>query len=505
MPAARRAGPSDSPPKPHDGDLVTSPLRRMTSRRTRVLMTTEGTYPYNHGGVSTWCSGLVNGLADVAWQVLPIMAGAARHRAALCPPEVELLPCIEIWSGPPGGWRLTRPPREGATLPGELAAGLLAWNGDHEALIDSLVWCRRHADRVRSAFRSHSGWESFVAALGSILAERPAGVAAAPEIALADVSMLYHALYWVATTAAAPTPRTDLLLATAAGWSGIPALVHKALHGTPILLVEHGVYVREAYLSATNADPGHRFATTRLARGLARAAYASADLINPVQEANSGWELALGVPPQRLRTVSNGMASHAEPTPPPRIGRVVSIGRLDPLKDIHTLLRVAEEVVRLVPEAHFIHYGPYRRPEDTTYGRSCQALFERLELGTRFRFHGFVGDINAAIAEADVIAMTSISEGFPMSILEAMAQARPVVASSVGGIPGVLRGCGYIAPPGDVHGLATGIATLLQNPGLSAALGQRGRRRLERKYGEAGILAEYRSLFAELTGPMAAA
>ena len=53
----------------------------------------------------------------------------------------------------------------------------------------------------------------------------------------------------MARTAAVPTPPCDLLHVTAAGWAAIPAIVHKALHGTPILLTEHGVYVREAYLA----------------------------------------------------------------------------------------------------------------------------------------------------------------------------------------------------------------------------------------------------------------
>ena len=63
-----------------------------------------------------------------------------------------------------------------------------------------------------------------------------------------------------------------MLHVTAAGWSAIPALVHKALHGTPMVLTEHGVYVREAYLAAARSgdSPGTRFAATRLARGLAR-------------------------------------------------------------------------------------------------------------------------------------------------------------------------------------------------------------------------------------------
>ena len=76
-------------------------------------------------------------------------------------------------------------------------------------------------------------------------------------------------------------------------------VVHKALHGTPIVLTEHGVYLRESYLAAVRGGdtPGTRFANTRLARGLTRSAYAGADVICPVTDANAYWEMGLGIDP----------------------------------------------------------------------------------------------------------------------------------------------------------------------------------------------------------------
>ena len=138
-----------------------------------------------------------------------------------------------------------------------------------------------------------------------------------PALDLVEAARLYQTLYWVARTAAAPTPDTDVLHVTAAGWSAIPAVVHKALHGTPMVLTEHGVYVREAYLAAArNGDsPGTRFATTRLARGLARVAYEAADVVAPVTDANAHWEMGLGIDPAKILVLHNGLRPPAEPTP----------------------------------------------------------------------------------------------------------------------------------------------------------------------------------------------
>src|SRR4029453_13175695 len=98
------------------------------------------------------------------------------------------------------------------------------------------------------------------------------------------------------------------------------------------------------------------------------------------------------------------------------------------------------------------------------YGRACLALHYRLGLGERFRFMGPTGDPDGAVRAADVVLMTSISEGLPMSILEAMGQGRPVVATGVGGVPDVVRGCGAVCAPGDDHALAMAVVLLVRNP-----------------------------------------
>ena len=118
-------------------------------------------------------------------------------------------------------------------------------------------------------------WEAFLGALEEVLAECHPDAGPSPPLDAVEAARLYQTIYWIARTAGIPTPQTDLLHVTAAGWAVIPALVHKQLHGTDMLLTEHGVYVREAYLAAARSpsSQGERFLTSRLARGLSRAAY----------------------------------------------------------------------------------------------------------------------------------------------------------------------------------------------------------------------------------------
>lgn len=467
-----------------------------------VLMTTEGTYPFVVGGVSSWCELLVDGMPDVRWSVLPIV-GQGRSRTSLfaMPSWASLMDPIELWSNRApsraGGWPRRSDVR--TDIPARIAGGALAWDGDLEDLLEVLVWCRRHPTELRAAFRATRSWEAFLFAVRHAIRSAPAsGAGRPPPLDTYDAARLYQTTYWLARAAASPTPECDLLLVTAAGWAALPALVHRAIHGTPLVLVEHGVYVREAYLANVDADRhGGRFFATRLARGLARAAYAGADVVAPVTDNHGHWERSLGVSPERIRVIYNGVTVPDRIDPPPRTSTIVSVGRVDPLKDVLTMLRVAAEVTRRMPEARFLHYGPI--PESRrAYGRTCLQLHEQLGLGDRFRFMGSTSDPHQAVRDADVVLMTSISEGFPLSILEAMAQGRPVVSTEVGGVADALKGCGVLAPAGDVYALTLAVCTLLRDPNLAETLGRRGFDRVRRRFTKEACLDGYRSLFDEL-------
>jgi glycosyltransferase involved in cell wall biosynthesis len=466
-------------------------------------MTTEATYPYAVGGVSSWCDILIGGLSEIDWDVLPLVAGG-RHigREVKLPPNARLLRPFELWSEDRAPRRLTRRQTgESVSLPSQLLRGLMPWEGDLDQLQAALVRCRLRPQSIRREFRGRESWQKFLAELEKLLDESDLESAPAPIYDAIEAARLYQALYWVARTAAVPTPPCDLLHVTAAGWAGIPALVHKALHGTPILLTEHGVYVREAYLaslrdSAFRSGQGHT--SPRLALGLTRAAYAAADVIAPVTEANAEWELGLGVDPAKIRLIPNGIEPPPDWTPPPNVNKVIAMGRIDPLKDVQTIMLVAEEVTRRMPEARFEYWGPVTGGQEA-YAQACERMHRQLGLGERFRFMGNTDDPHGVIRSGDVVLMTSISEAMPMTLLEAMAQARPIVATSVGGVPGVVRGCGLTAPPGDIHGLATAVVTLLRSPKLARTLGRHGYERLGRRYTLERCLAAYGELIGDLT------
>lgn len=486
-------------PSPSNGDAPSTP------RRPRVLLTTEGTYPFAHGGVSTWCDIVVNGVSGADWDVLAITAGGIRRPFVFeLPANARLAGHIDLWSERVTARRPGRRSNLRTGLAAEFVHGLLGWDADPLSVIDALVWCRTNPEKIRAALRHPDAWAAFRVSLGEVLAA-DRGDRVAPVLDEQHVCDLFQTLCWIAQAAAAPTPTgrdaPDLVIVTAAGWAGIPAVVHHAMHGTPVVLSEHGVYVREAYLAAIRQgeSSGERWTHTRLARGLARLTYGAADLVAPVTSANAAWERALGADPDRIRTIHNGVLVPPKVAPMPTDPVVVTVGRIDPLKDVKTLLRAAAAVVERMPHVRFDHYGPV--PEgNERYDAECRALHLDLGLRDRFRFLGPTDDPYAALETASLSVLSSISEGFPIAVLEAMAAGRAVVATAVGGVSEALSGCGFTVRPGDYEALATGIVRVLEDPALATSLGARGRQRVVHAFGQEGCLVSYADLIGELTG-----
>ncbi len=165
----------------------------------------------------------------------------------------------------------------------------------------------------------------------------------------------------------------------------------------------------------------------------------------------------------------------------PLIGRVA---RLQPEKGMDTFLRAAARVAPLFPEANFLVIG------DGPLREELVALAERLDLGRRVHFLGYRSDARALIGLLDVLVVSSLSDGAPLVILEAMGAGVPVVASAVGGIPDQIRHDreGLLVPPGDPVALGDALLCLLREPTYARRLGEAGRRRAVSEFGYATLL-----------------
>jgi glycosyltransferase involved in cell wall biosynthesis len=121
-------------------------------------------------------------------------------------------------------------------------------------------------------------------------------------------------------------------------------------------------------------------------------------------------------------------------------------------------------------------------------------------MADRVKFLGFRDDVPSLLQAMDVFVLPSLSEGLPLSVLEALSLKKPVVASDVGGIPEIIENgvTGYLVPPENPEALAEKITLLLQNPERAAVIGQAGRRRVEEDFSLPRMIREHQSLYEEI-------
>jgi glycosyltransferase involved in cell wall biosynthesis len=156
------------------------------------------------------------------------------------------------------------------------------------------------------------------------------------------------------------------------------------------------------------------------------------------------------------------------------------VARLQPEKRVELFIEAATAARRLQPQLRAIVAGD---------GDGRRAL-ERLAAGTGVELLGVRHDVPDLIAAADVVCLTSDSEALPMSILEAMALARPVIATDVGGTPDQVEDgvTGFLVPAGDADAIAEALQAVARDPAAARALGARGcERQRERFDGEAMV------------------
>jgi glycosyltransferase involved in cell wall biosynthesis len=115
-------------------------------------------------------------------------------------------------------------------------------------------------------------------------------------------------------------------------------------------------------------------------------------------------------------------------------------------------------------------------------------------------FLGYQEDVAAWYAICDAVVLTSASEGTPVTIIEALAAARPVVATAVGGVPDVVDEgeTGFLVPPGDTRTVADRLEVLARDPARRAAMGATGRQRVLERYAVERLVADVDALYREL-------
>jgi glycosyltransferase involved in cell wall biosynthesis len=458
-----------------------------------VMMATEGTYPFHQGGVSTWCDILVKKLKNVDYVIYSVLMDPFVTQKFSLPEQTELIR-MPLWGTEEPSEHLTTPfsqiymskrrtdekavSEHFIPLFTELLKEIVNPTKNSQALgrilLDMHLYFQQYEYKI--SFKSESTWNAYKAFILKYTQN------SRNRIAQPDLYGMIQSLGWIYrffNILNTPLPEAHVTHASAAAFCGIPCVLAKLKNNTPFLLTEHGVYLREQYLSLSKREYSSFLNTflMRFIHSVTSLNYTFADQVSPVCEYNTRWESRFGVEPERIKVIYNGVDQRVftEAGPSHNVNpTVVTVARIDPIKDIISLIRSAAWVRNKIPNVKFIVYGSVSVPD---YYEECLALREELHLGDTFIFAGHTTNMAAAYQSGDVIALSSISEAFPYSVVEAMMTGKPVITTDVGGIKEAIGDCGILVQPRDPVKMAEGIFKLLSNVELRESLGKDGRER----------------------------
>ncbi len=177
-------------------------------------------------------------------------------------------------------------------------------------------------------------------------------------------------------------------------------------------------------------------------------------------------------------------------TNPPYV--VGTVGRITPIKDTLTYIRAARDILRKYPAKFYI----VGRVEDEEYYDECRELIDTYEIQSQVFFTGFQ-ESSEWYPRFDVFVLPSLSEGLPLTLLEAMSSGVPCVATDVGGTSEILDDA-FLVEKWNPGILATKITSLLNDPDLRKEISVEVRKAVEDQFTKEKMIEQYRRIYEEL-------
>ncbi len=489
-----------------------------------ICLLLESTYPYVRGGVSSWVHQLITGLPEFTFSLFFLGSNREDYDKVRydLPENVVELKTHFIMEKEPA---LKPRARKGKPkLFAELEEMHHCFRDRHPlspelfaALSDMLVQPGKFS--LKDFLFSRKGWENI----------RQAYLDYCDHPSFIDYFWLIRTIHQPIFSLAAAVkkvPEARIYHAVSTGYAGFLGALLRRTRQRPLMLSEHGIYTKERKIDLAQAtwiaDQGNLFKTgmdeqigylrtvsIRFFEALGKMTYAAADPIISLSQANRQKQIEDGAEAPKTVVIPNGiqlerftpMRRNRPAQPPPIVG---FIGRVVPIKDVKTFIRAIRILCNHIPEAQGWIIGP--EDEDPEYARECRTLTANLDLEDNLKFLGFQR-IDEFLPKLGVLALTSISEGQPLVILEAFASGLPVIATDVGFCKGLIEGdskedaalgaAGRITSIADPSATAHAAVELLGDPAEWQAARKAAEARADQFYDESLLFERYRAKYNE--------
>ncbi|SEK42239.1 GT4 family glycosyltransferase PelF [Nitrosovibrio tenuis] len=488
-----------------------------------ITLLLEGTYPFIRGGVSGWVHQIIEGLPKYTFSLIFLGSRKSDYDEPkyVLPDNVVHLECHYLWEP----FFKSKPK---------------ACKGNDEYIVES--------GKLHERFRNPcSGFDE--AALKKLLVSlgQPSGFSA-EEFSFSDAAWQhiceyynkYNAgnsfihylwaikathipLFLLASVADRFSMATGAFHTVSTGFAGFLGVLLHYRTNRPLILTEHGIYTKERKVDLqSHFIKEHRDSLSdalymgmqyqellwiRYFESLGRLIYTASNPIISLYENNRRRQIADGADRDRTQVIPNGMEMERflpiRAQWPGKIPLVIGLlGRIVPIKDIKTFIRAMRTVVIQLPEAEGWLIGP--EDEDKGYVEECKSLIRELGLEGKVRFLGFQ-KISDVLPRLGLLVLTSISEAFPLVLLEAFASGLPVVTTDVGACREIVEGnsdedcalgcAGIVTPIADPEATATAVITLLTDENRWHAAKRAGIQRVETYYTQSRMLDSYKSVY----------
>jgi glycosyltransferase involved in cell wall biosynthesis len=491
-----------------------------------IVLLLEGTYPYVRGGVAGWIHQIITGLPQFTFLLVFIGSkkddyGDVKYEV---PENVVGIRRYFIWDGIDVGTPMQRPGRQSYNDKAEKLHDWLRCPSEplSEPIFEEiLVGMGRESGATLEDFLfSEASWQSICDRY-----ERYAKDQSFIDYMWA-IRAMHIPLYKLA--AAAHEIKVGGLIHTiSTGYAGFLGAILSKSAGKTLILTEHGIYTKERKIDLQSlymkeqrdllGSPlrvGMHYQEKiwiNFFESLGRITYRCSSKIISLYEDNRIRQVIDGAEEKRTMVIPNGIDvarfSEVRNSRPEEIPRVLGLlGRVVPIKDIKTFIRAVRIVVNKLPEIQAWIIGP--EDEDPAYALECCQLVKNLGLDDNITFKGFQ-NIFDVLPQMGLMVLTSISEAFPLVILEAYASGLPVVTTDVGACSEIIYGrsdedpklgsAGEVVPIADPEATARAVISLMSDNQAWQAAQKAGIERLKRYYTQNSLLDRYTSIYeAEL-------
>ena len=485
----------------------------------KVLLICEGTYPFNTGGVSTWANDLCTQIKNTDFVIYSINANVEVRTKYPIGDNVKDIIQVPMWS--------PEEPldcvdydikysdilqKKERTSPNVITA---QFKSNFHLFINELykretnisilnncfyqMWSYFQEYDYKATMCSNIIWETFCDAIKESLPEHELS-----EVTLEDITIGLRWIYRFLIPMAVKVPKVNISHVTISGVAVIPALALKYQYNTPILVTEHGVFIRERLLAISSSDYSYflKDMLIKFSEGITKLVYQNATRITTVSKFNMSWETYYGADYNKIEVIYNGVDHNKfKPIPKPEhlkdVPTVVAAARIFDLKDIITMIKTCNEVRKQIPNVQFLIYG--NKDAVPEYTEKCEALIVELGLAKNFFLKGFHNTPQELFAEGDISILTSISEGFPYTVIESMSCGVPVVSTDVGGVSEALdANCGFICKPKDYVEIAQKVITLLNDKTLREQMAINSRKKVIENFTLGNFLQAFEKTYNEL-------